>query len=87
MFSYQLILQIVVGKNLKSLSVKFSKKKLQQDQEKITETNKSQIKPNQIKPKVKANKPVKTMKKQNLCQKRKEMLTKMKNELANKIDH
>ena len=48
------------GRNLKSLIVDFAKKKkLQQDQQETTETNKIQNKPKQNKANLKAKQPVK----------------------------
>ena len=40
----------------------FCKRKLQQDQEKITKTDKNQIEPKESKPKLKVKQPIKTMK-------------------------
>ena len=59
----------------KIITSSFCKWKLQQDQENINKTNKCQIKPNENKPNLKANQPVKTMKQKSLCQKVKSMLT------------
>ena len=58
----------------KIITSSFCKWKLQQDQENINKTNKCQIKPNENKPNLKANQPVKTMKQKSLCQKMKSML-------------
>ena len=55
------------GKNQIITTSLLCKRKLQQDQKKITKTNKSQIKRKQNKPKLKGKEPVKTLKQKSLC--------------------
>ena len=64
-----------LGEKFKMITGSFCKRKLQQDQEKVTKANKSQIKLKKNKPKLKTKQPVKTMKQKNLCQKKKEIMT------------
>ena len=63
------------GVKFKIITSSLCKRQLKQDQEKITKTNKKQIKPKHTKPKLKAKQPVKTMKQNIFFKKKKELLT------------